>query len=84
MYCPQCSRSSLRNDRFLKDLNITFRRDPTNHRPRINKLNSVKDKEQKAAGTYFYLDTDDEVDETKKEQKQDKQEKKKKPEKKEK
>jgi len=71
-------------NRFLKDLNITFRRDPTNHRPRINKLNSVKDKEQKAAGTYFYLDTDDEVDETKKEQKQDKQEKKKKPEKKEK
>lgn len=46
---------------FLKDLSITFRRDPTNHRPRINKLNSVKDKEQKSAGTYFYLDTDDEV-----------------------
>ena len=42
---------------FLKDLSITFRRDPTNHRPRINKLNSVKDKEQKSAGTYFYLDT---------------------------
>jgi translation initiation factor RLI1 len=46
---------------FLKDLAITFRRDPTNHRPRINKLNSVKDKEQKSAGTFFYLDTDDEV-----------------------
>lgn len=72
-------------NRFLKDLNITFRRDPTNHRPRINKLNSVKDKEQKSAGTYFYLDTDDEIDESKKggEQK-DKQEKKKKAEKKEK
>lgn len=27
---------------FLKDLEITFRRDPTNHRPRINKLFSVK------------------------------------------
>ncbi len=39
---------------FLKDLEVTFRRDPTNHRPRINKLNSVKDKEQKAAGTFFY------------------------------
>ena len=44
---------------FLKDLRITFRRDPSNHRPRINKLNSVKDKEQKAAGTFFYLDADD-------------------------
>jgi len=47
-------------NRFLKDLDITFRRDPTNHRPRINKLNSVKDKEQKSAGTYFYLDTEGE------------------------
>jgi ABC-type proline/glycine betaine transport system ATPase subunit len=45
---------------FLKDLQITFRRDPTNHRPRINKMFSVKDKEQKAAGTYFYLGDDDE------------------------
>lgn len=43
---------------FLQDLSITFRRDPTNFRPRINKLNSVKDKEQKLAGSYFYLDTD--------------------------
>jgi ATP-binding cassette subfamily E protein 1 len=49
-------------NRFLSDLEITFRRDPTNHRPRINKLNSVKDKEQKTAGTYFYLDTDDDKD----------------------
>ncbi len=47
-------------NRFLADLQITFRRDPTNHRPRINKLFSVKDKEQKAAGTYFYLDDEDE------------------------
>lgn len=46
---------------FLKDLSITFRRDPTNHRPRINKLNSVKDKEQKSGGNYFFLDTDDEI-----------------------
>jgi ATP-binding cassette subfamily E protein 1 len=27
---------------FLESLDITFRRDPTNYRPRINKLNSVK------------------------------------------
>jgi ATP-binding cassette subfamily E protein 1 len=49
-------------NRFLKDLDITFRRDPTNYRPRINKLNSVKDTEQKKAGTYFYLDTDNDKD----------------------
>eukprot|EP01133_Synstelium_polycarpum_P014487 gene14487-17092_t len=44
---------------FLKSLEITFRRDPTNYRPRINKLNSVKDKEQKANGNYFFLDDND-------------------------
>ncbi|KAJ4843395.1 ABC transporter E member 2 [Turnera subulata] len=41
---------------FLSRLDITFRRDPTNFRPRINKLDSTKDKEQKAAGSYYYLD----------------------------
>ncbi|CAL9220705.1 unnamed protein product [Arabidopsis halleri] len=41
---------------FLSHLNITFRRDPTNFRPRINKLESIKDKEQKTAGSYYYLD----------------------------
>ncbi|XP_042477536.1 ABC transporter E family member 2 isoform X3 [Macadamia integrifolia] len=39
-----------------KHLNITFRRDPTNYRPRINKLDSTKDRGQKAAGSYYYLD----------------------------
>ncbi|CAK9292180.1 unnamed protein product [Gordionus sp. m RMFG-2023] len=29
-------------NKFLHNLNITFRRDPNNFRPRINKLNSVK------------------------------------------
>jgi len=58
---PQCLVDGM--NRFLADLEITFRRDPTNHRPRINKMMSVKDKEQKSAGTYFYLDTDDEPDE---------------------
>mmetsp|Transcript_30853 Transcript_30853/g.75672 ORF Transcript_30853/g.75672 Transcript_30853/m.75672 type:complete len:386 (+) Transcript_30853:1144-2301(+) len=43
-------------NKFLKQLEITFRRDPENYRPRINKHDSVKDKEQKAAGTYFYMD----------------------------
>ncbi|KAK1396579.1 RNAse l inhibitor protein 2 [Heracleum sosnowskyi] len=41
---------------FLSQLDITFRRDPTNFRPRINKLNSAKDREQKSAGSYYYLD----------------------------
>ncbi|KAF8474468.1 P-loop containing nucleoside triphosphate hydrolase protein [Russula ochroleuca] len=43
-------------NRFLQSLEITFRRDPTNFRPRVNKLNSVKDKEQKVSGNYFFLE----------------------------
>jgi len=43
-------------NRFLASLEITFRRDPTNFRPRVNKLNSVKDREQKSAGNYFFLE----------------------------
>merc|ERR1712137_1065784 len=41
---------------FLKSLNITFRRDPTNYRPRINQIDSQKDAEQKASGNYFFMD----------------------------
>ena len=41
---------------FLKMMDITFRRDPVNYRPRINKLNSQKDQEQKLAGCYFVDD----------------------------
>lgn len=41
-------------NRFLKMLNVTFRRDPENLRPRINKLNSVKDREQKEKNCYFF------------------------------
>lgn len=43
---------------FLEALDITFRRDPSNFRPRINKLDSVKDKEQKLSGAYFVVDHD--------------------------
>ncbi|KAG9313421.1 RNAse L inhibitor-type ATP binding cassette protein [Chiua virens] len=43
-------------NRFLASLEITFRRDPTNFRPRVNKLNSIKDREQKTAGNYFFLE----------------------------
>eukprot|EP00003_Mantamonas_plastica_P016985 TRINITY_DN283_c0_g1_i1.p1 TRINITY_DN283_c0_g1~~TRINITY_DN283_c0_g1_i1.p1 ORF type:complete len:621 (-),score=230.94 TRINITY_DN283_c0_g1_i1:841-2703(-) len=45
-------------NQFLGLLEITFRRDPTNFRPRINKLDSVKDREQKESGNYFYNDED--------------------------
>lgn len=37
---------------FLKNLDVTFRRDPTNYRPRINKANSQLDQEQKLGGNY--------------------------------
>ena len=40
---------------FLKDLKITFRRDPETNRPRANKEDSVKDREQKSKGKYYYL-----------------------------
>jgi len=46
-------------NKFLKALDITFRRDPTNHRPRINKLGSVKDQDQKASGNFFFLDSEE-------------------------
>ena len=43
-------------NKFLESLSITFRRDPTNYRPRINKAESIKDKEQKLSGNYFFLE----------------------------
>jgi len=43
-------------NKFLALMGITFRRDPTNFRPRINKLDSVKDKEQKLSGNLFSLE----------------------------
>lgn len=39
---------------FLKSLDITFRRDETSYRPRINKPGSQKDREQKSGGTLYY------------------------------
>ncbi|XP_040187513.1 ATP-binding cassette sub-family E member 1 [Rana temporaria] len=43
-------------NKFLSQLEITFRRDPNNYRPRINKMNSIKDVDQKKSGNYFFLD----------------------------
>jgi ATP-binding cassette subfamily E protein 1 len=39
---------------FLETLDITFRRDEETGRARINKKGSSRDKEQRAAGEYFY------------------------------
>ncbi|EKV12754.1 RNase L inhibitor of the ABC superfamily, putative [Penicillium digitatum PHI26] len=39
-------------NRFLKSLDVTFRRDPISYRPRINKYNSQMDQEQKLAGNF--------------------------------
>lgn len=43
-------------NKFLKLMDITFRRDPTNYRPRINKHESQKDQEQKKGGNYFLME----------------------------
>ncbi len=40
-------------NKFLKLLNITYRKDPNSKRPRVNKLDSTKDKEQKISGNYY-------------------------------
>ncbi len=39
---------------FLKNVKITFRRDGDTKRPRINKLGSYNDREQKRRGEYYY------------------------------
>jgi len=39
---------------FLKDLGVTFRRDEESNRPRVNKLGSRLDREQRSAGEYYY------------------------------
>lgn len=42
-------------NKFLGNLNITFRRDKETKRPRVNKLDSYLDREQKELGEYYYL-----------------------------
>jgi ATP-binding cassette subfamily E protein 1 len=43
-------------NRFLKTLDITFRRDPQTGRARANKPDSQKDREQKENNQYYYAD----------------------------
>lgn len=40
---------------FLKEINVTYRRDEQSNRPRINKEDSQKDKQQKEDGNYYYV-----------------------------
>ena len=41
-------------NKFLRDVDITFRRDLESNRPRINKKDSRLDREQKSRGEYYY------------------------------
>lgn len=40
---------------FLKDLDITYRRDEETHRPRVNKPGSQMDRKQKSEGKLYYI-----------------------------
>ena len=42
-------------NRFLKELSITYRRDETTGRPRVNKEGGRLDREQKESGNYYYM-----------------------------
>ncbi len=44
-------------NRFLSNVDITFRRDHDSRRPRINKSDSRKDREQQASGDYYSFDS---------------------------
>ncbi|MBS3778489.1 MAG: ribosome biogenesis/translation initiation ATPase RLI, partial [Candidatus Thermoplasmatota archaeon] len=41
-------------NRFLKNVDITFRRDEETHRPRVNKPDSYMDRNQRNDGEYYY------------------------------
>ncbi|WP_407355312.1 ribosome biogenesis/translation initiation ATPase RLI [Methanolobus sp. WCC5] len=47
-------------NKFLKNLDITFRRDEDTSRPRVNKPDSRLDREQKTRGEYYYHNIIDE------------------------
>ena len=48
---------------FLRLMQVTFRRDPSTGRPRVNKENSRLDKYQKSIGEYYYLSETQEEEE---------------------
>jgi len=49
---PQDMRSGM--NRFLANLDVTFRRDERTNRPRVNKPDSQLDRQQKRDGEYYY------------------------------
>ncbi len=52
------SPTSLRRgmNKFLKEMEITFRRDQATKRPRVNKEDSKMDRYQKKIGEYYYIE----------------------------
>ncbi|MEM0475355.1 MAG: ribosome biogenesis/translation initiation ATPase RLI [Candidatus Norongarragalinales archaeon] len=50
---PQAQRDGMHD--FLREMGVTFRRDPQTGRPRANKEGSVADREQKDSGNYYYV-----------------------------
>ena len=42
-------------NKFLKEVDVTFRQDANTKRPRANKPGSQKDQEQKKKGKYFFI-----------------------------
>ncbi len=53
---PQEMRTGM--NEFLSNIGVTFRRDARTYRPRVNKPDSQKDKEQRRSGEYYYLPPD--------------------------
>ena len=43
-------------NKFLREMGITFRRDPDTGRPRVNKEGSQMDRYQREIGEYYYID----------------------------
>ena len=41
-------------NKFLKNVDVTFRRDEETHRPRVNKPGSYMDRNQRSEGEYYY------------------------------
>ncbi|MCD6530595.1 ribosome biogenesis/translation initiation ATPase RLI [Candidatus Bathyarchaeota archaeon] len=52
-YSPTSLRDGM--NMFLKEIGVTFRRDPTTYRPRVNKEGSKLDRLQKEMNEYFYM-----------------------------
>lgn len=47
-------------NKFLNDVDVTFRRDPQTGRPRVNKPDSWLDRYQKSIGEYYYFEVKEE------------------------